>query len=558
MNLIDAINSYHTAKLKDIYPPKDIFNNFLAFAAGLGEQGSGSYPPRAHEPPSDIEAAFEIYEDAKKKGASLSEASYSGLIRCCALNNRKEDGLQLLHEMLAIPLTPRNRTYSALLNSYCHAGNKEISLNLFHELSEKYHLPVLERDYISLLHLASIYNDSNLFYSMLHSMMEDILIPQSSELWKILIQWFSMPTRNEKYSILKSKIISEDGLLEECEYKLKSIELTKENKLQLLLQIEKTIIGDPHECATTSTSSTNTRQQDGQPKTKKRVNRIMTSHEKWNEFKAWIDLLENEITEYSQQYSCLGKDKYVLIDGANVGFYQQNYANAPNHVNYHQIQAIVTYFQSINMIPIVILHCRHIAPETVPSHCLELINYWKSSNNKNNSPNLRFYFTPGGYNDDIFWLYSTVKLDIHIVTNDEMRDHHFQMLSPKWFIRWKDRHQIHFTFGKLANKCEIGRKEDHQNSVEEEGNESTSGTGGSTSNVVHLREVTLTFPLKYSHRMQIYTSNDDPTAINRGLFECSATDDDIQTKIHQEHDGYFIPLENEENWLCIIPKNIVR
>ncbi len=33
-----------------------------------------------------------------------------------------------------------------------------------------------------------------------------------------------------------------------------------------------------------------------------------------------------------------------------------------------------------------------------------------------------------------------------MVTNDEMRDHHFKMLSPRWFNRWKERHQIRFSF----------------------------------------------------------------------------------------------------------------
>jgi hypothetical protein len=34
-----------------------------------------------------------------------------------------------------------------------------------------------------------------------------------------------------------------------------------------------------------------------------------------------------------------------------------------------------------------------------------------------------------------------------VVTNDEMRDHHFQMLAPRFFLRWKERHQVHFDFG---------------------------------------------------------------------------------------------------------------
>ena len=31
-----------------------------------------------------------------------------------------------------------------------------------------------------------------------------------------------------------------------------------------------------------------------------------------------------------------------------------------------------------------------------------------------------------------------------VISNDEMRDHHFQMLAHRSFLRWKERHQVHF------------------------------------------------------------------------------------------------------------------
>merc|ERR1711935_1225910 len=57
------------------------------------------------------------------------------------------------------------------------------------------------------------------------------------------------------------------------------------------------------------------------------------------------------------------------------------------------------------------------------------------------------YKTPPGMNDDWFWMHAALKYKTLVVTNDEMRDHHFQMLAPKFFLRWKERHQIHFDFG---------------------------------------------------------------------------------------------------------------
>ena len=33
-----------------------------------------------------------------------------------------------------------------------------------------------------------------------------------------------------------------------------------------------------------------------------------------------------------------------------------------------------------------------------------------------------------------------------MISNDEMRDHHFGMLAPRSFVRWKERHVVHFSF----------------------------------------------------------------------------------------------------------------
>ena len=35
-------------------------------------------------------------------------------------------------------------------------------------------------------------------------------------------------------------------------------------------------------------------------------------------------------------------------------------------------------------------------------------------------------------------------MNCRVVSNDEMRDHHFNMLHAKTFTKWKERHIIHF------------------------------------------------------------------------------------------------------------------
>lgn len=41
-----------------------------------------------------------------------------------------------------------------------------------------------------------------------------------------------------------------------------------------------------------------------------------------------------------------------------------------------------------------------------------------------------------------YWLYAAIKFRCLIVTNDEMRDHIFQLLGNDIFPKWKERHQV--------------------------------------------------------------------------------------------------------------------
>lgn len=60
------------------------------------------------------------------------------------------------------------------------------------------------------------------------------------------------------------------------------------------------------------------------------------------------------------------------------------------------------------------------------------------------------YKTLPGTNDDWFWLFAALVQEaqpgVMVISNDLMRDHHFQMLAPRAFTRWRERHQVKFRF----------------------------------------------------------------------------------------------------------------
>lgn len=70
---------------------------------------------------------------------------------------------------------------------------------------------------------------------------------------------------------------------------------------------------------------------------------------------------------------------------------------------------------------------------------------------------------------------------VFVVTNDQMRDHHFQMLNPRNFIKWRERHQVAFHFQEYGGHP-VGRRGEAAQPLQRH---------------LHFR-----FPSIFSHRLQ--------------------------------------------------------
>jgi hypothetical protein len=129
---------------------------------------------------------------------------------------------------------------------------------------------------------------------------------------------------------------------------------------------------------------------------------------------------------------------------------------------------------------VVFLNARHVSSPLMPPHAEPIVRSWRDAG--------ALYVTPRGMNDDWFWLHAALVRRSLVVTNDEMRDHHFQMLAQRGFLRWKDRHQVRFRFGEWIGAC----RDDSGDRV--------------PSNAPHEqqrhRSVELVFPCGYSRRIQ--------------------------------------------------------
>uniref|UniRef100_A0A0D9XW51 Uncharacterized protein n=1 Tax=Leersia perrieri TaxID=77586 RepID=A0A0D9XW51_9ORYZ len=101
----------------------------------------------------------------------------------------------------------------------------------------------------------------------------------------------------------------------------------------------------------------------------------------------------------------------AIVDAANIALYQQNFADG----GFSLTQRIAKLMENQSN--------RH------------LIETWRA--------NSALYTSPIGY-----WPYAAIRLNCLLVTNDEMRDHIFELLGSSFFPKWKQRHQVKYTFSK--------------------------------------------------------------------------------------------------------------
>lgn len=107
--------------------------------------------------------------------------------------------------------------------------------------------------------------------------------------------------------------------------------------------------------------------------------------------------------------------------------------------SYEQIEAMVKHYERQDKRALVVLHKRRTLDAQVPPEHRTMVADWAARG-------VMFNCQPGN-NDDWYWLYAAAKLGGRtlVVSNDEMRDHHFQMIHNRAFARWKERHQAHYS-----------------------------------------------------------------------------------------------------------------
>jgi ribonuclease P protein 3 len=587
-DLVSAMEAYDEANRQAIRLEAQSFYSLLNLCGGLDkgvvhigtpkgpmpvtENDHSNEHPNTNHSPSFIDwgerqkLAFRVKDHMEQNNLALNETAYSAIVKILCRNKEFETAERVLDEAETVQqCKPKLRLYSSLIIAYCQEGRMIDALKCWRRLKRHPGLDLTERESLYLMRCATSTGDSLVMQQVLTNLADDVPIP-SKDVVAAIIEWFEIKHSQHTESLTRRH--ADDAhvrdLLEEINNNNNSTAGTTtttltettfeppplmgpvvdtrgwtissachvDSKSGLLKEgclaghhLQPVYISDRvfHEMQKMNESIVLEGKVDGHNsefqggrKGRKRMDFSVESRKE--EWKRLSDLLDSKMAGNAARGPV-----EVVIDGANVGYFKQNFTNAPRHVDYEQIDWVVRKFLvEKKQRVLVVMHNRHFSNNLLPPQYRPLCDAWQREG--------LLFRTPPGMNDDWFWMHAALKYRTFVVTNDEMRDHHFQMLAPRFFLRWKDRHQIHFDFG--------------------EWRETTSSVGGVGNDVYgrndtggRQREVLLTYPDVYSRKVQ---------RVADGLVVPLAKRGDENRFL----DGCHVASEDEpvdETYLCIRP-----
>jgi hypothetical protein len=222
------------------------------------------------------------------------------------------EALELYDEMLSLSITPKNRTISPLLCIFSQLKHTEVCLKLFFtDILQVFQLTPTEKDYISMFELSLSTHDISLFHRVYTLFIEDIYTPNEQSVG-ILLKIFQELLSNYtiEYSIPNQvgEVRLTCGL-----HTLQSIDITPIQLEFMLTEIEKFAL-TMKESRVVCTST--------------------KSQQEWATFKLFL-----------QNRREMSTTDMVIVDGANVGYFENNYEGAPSHVDYEKINWMIVEVQ---------------------------------------------------------------------------------------------------------------------------------------------------------------------------------------------------------------------
>ncbi|XP_047330674.1 proteinaceous RNase P 1, chloroplastic/mitochondrial-like [Impatiens glandulifera] len=369
-----------------------------------------------------LERGFEIYEKMCLEDIEMNESSLTSVARLALAMGNGDMAFETVKQMKTLGISPRLRSYGPALSAFCKNGDIDKAFSVEEHMLENNVHPE-EPELEALLRVSMETGRADKAYYLLHKLRTSVR-KVSPSVANLVEEWFNSKAASRvgkrkwdekllsrtiadrgggwhgegwlgigKWTVVRTSV-GEDGFCNCCGEKLAIIDL------------------DPVQTENFAQS----------------VVAIATNREKnasFQKFQKWLD--------YYGPFE-------AVVDAANVGLLTQRKFK-PSKVN-----AVVNGIRQMlpsKKWPLIILHNRRITGDNMDKPVNKgLVEKWKNAD--------ALFSTPTGSNDDWYWLYAAIKYKCLIVTNDEMRDHLFQLLGNDFFPRWKERHQVRFSFSETG------------------------------------------------------------------------------------------------------------
>ncbi|GFP90059.1 proteinaceous RNase p 1 chloroplastic/mitochondrial [Phtheirospermum japonicum] len=404
-DLTEALRLYNEARLNNVLLNVHHYNVLLYLCSNNVEDGADVV---------NSEIGFEIFNRMSIDRVDPNEATFTNASRLAARKNDPELAFNLIKKMKDYGIGPKLRSYGPALFGFCEKGMTDKAYEVDTHMAGS-NVSAEEPELLALLKVSSEAKNEKKVYEMMHRLRATVR-QVSVETADVIEDWFNSKKAakigNGNWDVEKVKRgvlkggggwhglgwlgkgdwrvvrtgVDEDGVCGSCGEKLVCIDI------------------DPKETESFARG----------------LAKLASKKEAKTGF-----------VQFQEWLQCHGPFDAV-VDGANVGLaYRRTFS-------FSQIKRVVNQLRQISpskKLPLVVLHQNRVSggPALDPNN-KKLLESWKNAGS--------LYATPVGSNDDWYWLYAAVNSKCLLVTNDEMRDHLFNLLGNSFFPRWKEKHQV--------------------------------------------------------------------------------------------------------------------
>ncbi|GAB2292279.1 hypothetical protein Dimus_026528 [Dionaea muscipula] len=352
---------------------------------------------------------LEIYKEMCSENVPLNEAALTSVARMAVAMGDGDMAFDMVKKMDELGINPRLRSYAPALSAFCSSGQIEKAFAVENHMLDHGVQPE-EPELEALLRLSIEVGKADKVYYVLHKL-RVIVRHVSSSTAELVEKWFksrqaSRVGKRRWDQKMIAKVMESvgggwhgQGWLGSGKWTVARTSLGPEGSCKCCGGKLALIDLDPGETERFAQS----------------VASIAKRREKYSSFEKFQEWLD-----YYGPFD-------AVIDAANVNAVASGIRRALQSTKW----------------PLIVLHNRHLSGHKLNKPVNQaLVDKWRNAD--------ALYATPFGSNDDWYWLYAAIKFKCLIVTNDEMRDHTFQLLGNDFFPKWKERHQVKFGFSDIS------------------------------------------------------------------------------------------------------------